>query len=115
MAKTVLDLAPGGGTTAALATIGKVPGDRRVVRKNIAADANYPAGGYPIAAKDLGFGTQIDYLKIINGNAVGNPGLTYWFWNRATQSLQLIVVSTGVETAVADQHLSNVDIEAEGF
>ena len=117
MAKTVNDIAPGGATVAQGSVPGKVPGDRKVVRKQITADANYPAGGYPIAPGDLGFAYQIDFLRIINDGTgpAGGVGNLSWFWNRATQKLQLIVVSTGVENATADVHLSTCDIEAEGF
>jgi hypothetical protein len=117
MAKTVQDILPGGAVAAAGTFPGKVPGDRRVVRKVITGDAAYPAGGYPIVPGDLGFTYQIDYLKIINDGTgpAGGVGNLAWFWNRATQKLQLLVVSTGVENATADVHLSTCDIEAEGF
>lgn len=48
------------------------------------------------------------------GPAGGVAGLS-WFWNRATQKLQLIVVATGVENATADVHLSTCDIAAIGY
>lgn len=117
MAKTVQDIARGGATVAQNTVVGDTPGNRRVVRKVITADANYPAGGYPISAADLGFAFQIDYLEIINdaSGPAGGVGNLSWFWNRATQKLQLIVVSTGVENATADVHLSSCEIRAEGY
>lgn len=117
MAKTVFDIAPGGASVAQGTVPQQVPGARKVTRKQISGDAAYPAGGYPVTATDLGFGFQIDYLKIINdgSGAAGAPANLSWFWNRATQKLQLIVVSTGVENATADMHLATCDIEAEGY
>src|SRR5690348_12078063 len=92
MAKTVTGINPGG---AIGPLFGKVPGDRKRVRANIAGDAAYPTGGYPVAPADLGFAGQIDYLDIVN------EAITIWgaFWNRAAQKLQLYVLSTGAEVA----------------
>jgi hypothetical protein len=117
MAKTVQDIQPGGAVVGAGTVPNRIPGDRKRTWKTITADANYPAGGYPVAPADLGFAFQIDYLTIINDGTgpAGGVGNLSWFWNRATQKLQLIVVSTGVENATADVHLSSVDIMAEGY
>lgn len=117
MAKTVQDIARGGAVQAQGTIPGDAPGNRKVVRKVITGDVAYPAGGYPIAPGDLGFGFQIDYLEIINDGTgpAGGPANLSWFWNRATQKLQLIVVSTGVENATADVHLCSCDIRAEGY
>lgn len=95
MAKTVSFLAPGG--AAGAQNFAKVPADRKLSFANIAGDANYPAGGYPVAPGDLGFAESIDFLAIVNETVSPNE----WFWNRATQKLQLIVVATGVELAAA--------------
>lgn len=117
MAKTVQDIAPGGAAVAQGTIPQAVPGQFKVTRKVITGDAAYPAGGYPIVPADLGFAFQINYLKIINDGtgASGGPAGVSWFWNRATQKLQLIVVATGVENAVANMALATCDIEAEGY
>lgn len=117
MAKTVQDIALGGASVAQGSVVGKVPGDRKWKVCQITGDANYPAGGYPIAAADFGFAYQLDYLFIINDGSgpTGGPANVCWFWNRVTQKLQLIVVSTGVENASADMHLAQVDVIAVGF
>jgi hypothetical protein len=116
-AKSVQDIARGGAVVAQNTIVGDTPGNRRVVRKVVTGDANYPAGGYPITPGDLGFALQIDYLEIINDSAgpTGAPANVSWFWNRATQKMQLMVVSTGVENATADMHLASCDIRAEGL
>lgn len=117
MAKTVNDIAPGGGIVPAGTIAAKVPGDRKVKRIRVTGDANYPAGGYPLLPGDFGFAFQIDFVRIINDGtgAAGGVGNLSWFWNTATQKMMLLVVSTGVENATADVHLSSVDCEAEGY
>lgn len=114
MALTITEIMPGGSTTFQNFPE-KYQEDRKRQWFNVAADANYPAGGYPLTPALCALANAIDFVTVANGNAPGNPGLNYWFWNRATQKLQLIVLSTGVETAVADQHLSNTDIIVEGY
>lgn len=117
MAKSVQDILPGGGVATAGSIPNRIPGDRKRTWKVITGDTAYPAGGYPIAPADLGFAFQIDYITIINDNSGPTGGVAglNWFWNRATQKLQLIVASTNVENATADVHLSSCDILAEGY
>jgi hypothetical protein len=116
MAKTVNDIAPGGAIVAAGSVPNRVPGDRKRTFRRITGDNNYQAGGYPIAPADLGFAYQIDYLKIINdASAPGGLANVSWYWNTATQSLQLIVVSTGAELANGQNASAlTCDVEAEG-
>lgn len=117
MAKTVQDIAPGGGLQAAGTFQGPVPGNRRVKRIQVTGDNSYPTGGYPIAPADFNM-AALDYVRIINDGtgAPGGPANVAWFFNKATQKLQLIVVSTGAELANAtDVHLCTADLEGEGF
>lgn len=110
MAKTISFLAPGGGTNPV--PLGKVPGDRKAIRFNFAADNSYPTGGYPIAPSDIGFASQIDYIDVVNENVTAFGA----FWNRATQKMQLVVYSTGAEVANAVNVAAfNCDCRAEGL
>lgn len=110
MAKTVARIAPGGAV--GVAVVQQHTTDRSRIRAAITADVSYPTGGYPITPQDLGFGRQIDYLDIVN------EGISVWgsSWNRATQKLQLYVLSTGAEVANAvDVHTFSCDVVAEGL
>lgn len=110
MAKTITYLAPGGGTNPI--PLGKVPGDRKRIRFNFAADNSYPTGGYAIAPTDIGFAAQIDYVDIVNENVSAWTAV----WNRATQKMQLCAFATGAEVANAtDTHTFNADCVAEGL
>ena len=119
MAKTVNDIPPGPTAVVAAGTVvGPVPGNRRVKRIRVTGDASYPTGGYPLLPGDFGFGTQIDYVKIINDGqgAPGAPANMSWFYNTVTQKMQLMVPSTGAEVAnTTDVHLATADLEGEGF
>lgn len=87
-------------------------GGRRKYRFNIAMDNNYPTGGYAITPANLNFAEQIDFLDIVNEN------INAWsaIWNRATQKIQLVVMSTGAEVANAtDVHTFNCDVAVEGL
>ncbi len=87
-------------------------GGRRKSRFNIAMDASYPTGGYAVTPQQVGMGEQIDYLDIVNEN------LNAWtaIWNRGTQKIQLVVMSTGAEVAAAvNVSTFNCDVAVEGL
>jgi len=110
MAKSVARIAPGGAT--GVVVIQQHTTDRTRIRAAITGDTSYPTGGYPITPQDLGLGRQIDFLDIVN------ESVAIWgsSWNRATQKLQLYVLSTGAEVAAAvNVSTFTCDIVAEGL
>ena len=115
MALTITQIFPGGGTTSQNFPA-KYTSDRKRPRFNIAADAAYPTGGYPITPSQVGLAEQIDFVDITNQFNPGATGNTAFWWNKATNKMQAIVVSTGAEVNNGtDIHLCNADIIVEGF
>ena len=90
---TITVIAPGTGT--GLPRNQAITNDRPRNRFTLAADNSYPTGGYAITPAQLGFASQIDYLDIVNEN------ISAWSasWNKATQKLQFLGMSTGAEVA----------------
>jgi|SRR5579872_535606 len=112
MAVTITPINPGTGAGPARNQSYYAGAGRRKNRFNIATDNSYPTGGYALTPQQMGMGTQIDYLDIVN------EAITIWgsFWNRATQKLQLYVLSTGAEVANAvNVSTFSCDVVVEGL
>lgn len=115
MALLLQDILPGNGGATTQGTVPKqVPGARTTKRMRITGSGAYVTGGYALTPQNFGFGEQIDYLDIVNEL----PGATasYWYWNTATQKLQLIVTATGAELGNGQNDgAAAVDVIAYGY
>lgn len=110
MAMTFAQINPNNGALPRPADI--TAGGRKRNRYTCTADNNYPTGGYPVLPANVGLGEQIDFIDVVNEN------ITAWtaVFNKATQKIQFVVMSTGAEVANAtDIHTASVDIIAEGL
>lgn len=118
MAATLQDIQRGGTLAPQNSVPAEAPGTRKLKRVNVTGDNSYPTGGYALTPQAVGFTRQIDFLRIINDGSggAGSFANAYWFWNRATNSLQLIVASTGAEVAAATNvTTATCDVEVEGI
>jgi hypothetical protein len=65
---------------------------------DVLLDGSYPAGGYPIAPKDLGFGTN-GQIVLVNGDYSKTGGWGPASWDYTNNKLQVFDAS-GVASAV---------------